>query len=562
MWIYSIRSNRALSAGLYILILSAFAIYTWIVVTDAKRTRIESAINRNQETARLSARFVDLQWRELTGVMRLIVIEGRRSGLALGSDPEGSWSKLQLARRTVPDLLSATIYRSDGTLFASDSDPSMATTSTRHWLDEIGSIHEIGGNPAMYVGWEQAEYSRSSPARTDAHGDGMMVVAMRLSSSTTDSGFLVGRLRAHAITDWMGQFAGSESAVYLLDAERRLVAASSGARSDMLSIAGVPIEAAMNGKSGGMMVNERSGRRLVVGYAPAAGAHWAVLATQSEESVLAPAYILAAQFAVLIVPMLLVISAIIGLLNGMFARQEKMREQLELQNANLQHAQQVRSDFLANVSHDLRTPLTSMSIALSGLLYTEAAWDRDEARTSIQFVSEEIDLLEARVRNLLEMSRLEAQAQDPRIAPDDLTDIVGAAMERLQPLLSKRNLVLRFPDEPLMVSCDSTQIETVLVNLLENAVKYSPSGSTLTLTGERRENDVRFSVEDRGSGIEIGHEEQIFEKFYRSAQHADTQGTGLGLAICKAIVEANGGSIGAENVREGGARFWFTLPPA
>jgi two-component system sensor histidine kinase KdpD len=283
-----------------------------------------------------------------------------------------------------------------------------------------------------------------------------------------------------------------------------------------------------------------------------------VLFTQTESSVLAGTYSLIFKFVLVLLPLLILIFIVIMVLNRMYLSQETTMQQLALRNTQLQQANQVRSDFLANVSHDLRTPLTTMSLALSGLLDVETSWNRSSAVETIKFVSEEIDILEARVRNLLEMSRLDANAQPLRMHEADMTDIVGAALERLQPLLASRPLDLCFPDEPLLVVCDSSQVEIVVLNVLENAVKYSEPDGPLRLVIERQEGIILFAVEDTGVGITPGQETRIFEKFYRGGI-GPKQGTGLGLAICKAIIEAHGGEIGAANLPVRGARFWFTL---
>lgn len=142
----------------------------------------------------------------------------------------------------------------------------------------------------------------------------------------------------------------------------------------------------------------------------------------------------------------------------------------------------------------------------------------------------------------------------------DLTDIVGATLEHLQPITSGREIQADFPAEPLLLECDPGQVETVVLNLIENALKYSPEGSPLLLKGESKGGMILLSLEDCGPGIPEEAQTRIFEKFYRLPGSPSRAGTGLGLAICKAIIETHGGQIGVRNAEGNGAVFWFTLP--
>ena len=227
----------------------------------------------------------------------------------------------------------------------------------------------------------------------------------------------------------------------------------------------------------------------------------------------------------------------------------------------------MKSDFLANVSHDLRTPLTGLHLALSRLLEPDLRYDGEQVRECLQIALEEVDRLSARVGNLLEMSRLEADAWTLRKEPADLTEIVASALARMRAFLRETEITAEFPPEPLLAECDPGQIETVLVNLLENALKYASPGASgsspgkpLHLSGERQDDRVIIVVRDRGPGIAPGDEKRVFEKFYRGGGTSGARGTGLGLAICKAVLDLHGGSIGVRNAPGGGAEFWFSLP--
>ena len=159
-------------------------------------------------------------------------------------------------------------------------------------------------------------------------------------------------------------------------------------------------------------------------------------------------------------------------------------------------------------------------------------------------VNEEADRLSRRVRNLLDMARLEAGALPLENDLCDLTDVVAAALERLGPLLRGRPVDDCFPAEPLYVNADYAQLEMVLINLVENALKYSPPGTPLFISGRATHGDAEIAVRDQGPGVPPGDEERVFQKFYRAAAGRQTAGgTGLGLAICQTIVEAHGGRI-------------------
>jgi two-component system sensor histidine kinase KdpD len=254
------------------------------------------------------------------------------------------------------------------------------------------------------------------------------------------------------------------------------------------------------------------------------------------------------------------------------------------QNEALRVADRARSDFLANVSHDLRTPLASIKASVSGLLEPDVEWEAETMRGFLVLVNEEVDRLAAKVRNLLDMARIEAHALPAEKEPCDLAAIVASALERVEPLTRGWKIEVALPPDPLLIEADYAQIETVLVNLLENAVKYSLPGTTLSLRGETVSSSdptvlglrlglplgarplpfgttlVRFALRDEGPGVPPGEEARIFEKFYRAANGPSVRGTGLGLAICKAIIEGHAGAIGVRRLPGGGAEFWFALP--
>jgi two-component system sensor histidine kinase KdpD len=222
-------------------------------------------------------------------------------------------------------------------------------------------------------------------------------------------------------------------------------------------------------------------------------------------------------------------------------------------------AERLRNSLLSSVSHDLRTPLATIIGASSGLVDEEdklgPATRRDLAR-SIQQEAEHLDRL---VNNLLEMTRLESGAVMIRKEREPLDGILGAALKRLEGPLRGRPIQIHFPADLPLVPIDAQLIEQLFLNLLDNAVRYTPPGSPIDVSASVAPSAVRIEFADRGPGFAPGDEKRIFDKFYRG-RPAGVHGVGLGLAICRAIVEAHGGGISAENRPGGGALFRFTLP--
>jgi two-component system sensor histidine kinase KdpD len=222
--------------------------------------------------------------------------------------------------------------------------------------------------------------------------------------------------------------------------------------------------------------------------------------------------------------------------------------------------EQLRSALLSAVSHDLRTPLGVIEGSSSTLLDPGVTLDEATRRDLLQSIHEEAQRLNHRVRNLLDMTRLEAGAVALDLEWQSLEEVVGAALRRLDGRLAGRPVEVDLPPGLPLVRCDAVLVEQVLVNLVENALKYSPAGTPLGVAAREEDGQVSVAVTDRGSGIPGGEEERIFEKFYRAVRGGGPGGVGLGLAICRAIVGAHGGRIQAENRAGGGAAFRFTLP--
>jgi len=218
--------------------------------------------------------------------------------------------------------------------------------------------------------------------------------------------------------------------------------------------------------------------------------------------------------------------------------------------------EQIRSALLSSVSHDLRTPLAVVTGAASTLLdeKTSPSVRHELAET----IMNEAHALERRLENLLEMTRLEGGALQVRRQWQPLEEVVGTALRRTEAALASRKVVASLPSDLTLVPIDGTLIEQVLVNLLENAAKYTPEGSPIDIRAREVDGAVQVQIEDRGEGVATGEAEAIFEKFHRG--RPEVTGAGLGLAICRGIVAAHGGRIWVEPREGGGASFRFTLP--
>ena len=249
-----------------------------------------------------------------------------------------------------------------------------------------------------------------------------------------------------------------------------------------------------------------------------------------------------------------------SLVNQVALALERSRLSDEAQQAHVRiETERMRNAILSSVSHDLRTPLATITGAASSLLDEGSqlnATDRLELSRSIY---READRLDRLLKNLLDMMRLEAGAIHLNKEWHPLDEIVGAALSRLEERLRNHSVRTAFPPDLPMVQLDGVLLEQVLMNLLENAAKYAPNGSVIELSASAGDREVVVEIADRGQGIPAGDEIRIFDKFYR-AKPAREGGVGLGLTICRGIIEAHGGRIWAENRSGGGAVFRFALP--
>jgi two-component system phosphate regulon sensor histidine kinase PhoR len=221
----------------------------------------------------------------------------------------------------------------------------------------------------------------------------------------------------------------------------------------------------------------------------------------------------------------------------------------------------VRRDFISNLSHELRTPLASLK-ALTETLQDGALDDPPAARRFIEQIQIEVDALSQMVTELLELSRIESgrlTLDRQPVAPQDLLSSASKRM-RLQAERAGLNLRVECPSDLPKVEIDLQRLEQVLVNLIHNAVKFTRAGGEVLLAAEPGNGEVRFAVQDTGTGIPAEDVPRIFERFYRVDKSRTGSGTGLGLSIAKHIVEAHRGRIWVESIEGQGSTFRFTIP--
>ncbi len=222
--------------------------------------------------------------------------------------------------------------------------------------------------------------------------------------------------------------------------------------------------------------------------------------------------------------------------------------------------ERMRSALLSSVSHDLRTPLASITGASSIILDDDGRMSRETLRDLSRSIHHEAGRLSRLVTNLLDVTSLEAGGIKPKQQPYFIDELIGSVLTGMRDGLSGHDVHVDIADGLPMAMIDPILIEQVFTNLLENAAKYTPAGSRIDITAQRKGDHIQISVADNGPGIPPGAEKAIFDKFYTIGNKISSKGTGLGLSICSAIIKAHGGAIWAENKR--GACFHFTLPVA
>jgi signal transduction histidine kinase len=221
----------------------------------------------------------------------------------------------------------------------------------------------------------------------------------------------------------------------------------------------------------------------------------------------------------------------------------------------------LRDTILSMVSHELRTPLLHIKGFVSSLLESDIEWDEETRLDFLRTIDREADRLTAMVNGLMEISRMGTGELPLHLELADPYQLTYAAVDEASPFLHRHRVVVEVPEGLPKIRIDVLRVMGVLVNLIENASKYSGEGSLITLDAEEKGGEIVFSVADQGIGVPGEIQETIFDMFYRG-QHGGKRsaGTGLGLAVCKAVVEAHHGKIWVESEGDGGSTFYFTVP--
>jgi two-component system phosphate regulon sensor histidine kinase PhoR len=227
----------------------------------------------------------------------------------------------------------------------------------------------------------------------------------------------------------------------------------------------------------------------------------------------------------------------------------------------LRRTETIRRDFVANVSHDLRTPLAGLQ-ALVETLLDGALEDRAVARDFLHRIAVEVDHLARLVEQLLQLTRAEAGQLPLHPRPTDLAALIDRELARFEPRAHAKQLELIrnvSPELPSVV-CDPERIGQVLANLLDNAIKFTPPGGRITVHAEATSDGVRVAVSDTGPGIPSDDLDRVFERFYKGDRSRSAMGSGLGLAIVKHLVQLHGGTVWAESPPRAGATVGFAIP--
>jgi signal transduction histidine kinase len=222
--------------------------------------------------------------------------------------------------------------------------------------------------------------------------------------------------------------------------------------------------------------------------------------------------------------------------------------------------EQMRSDFVSTVSHELRAPLTSIYGFAATLLREDVQFEEHERRTFLTYIESEAERLTTIVDKLLSVARLDAGDLQLEIAPVDVrllvSEVVDSAREEV---VNGNEIVAELPEVPLAARTDRDKLRLVLASLVENAIRFSPGGGRVTVGAERRGETIVVSVVDQGIGIADAEHERIFSKFYRVGD-AQTGGTGVGLFIAQGLVSALGGRITVRSAEGHGSSFVVELP--
>jgi signal transduction histidine kinase len=234
---------------------------------------------------------------------------------------------------------------------------------------------------------------------------------------------------------------------------------------------------------------------------------------------------------------------------------EELAHAFNAMATDLQRLFDARRELVSWASHDLRTPIASMQAMLEAIEDGLAAPEQ-----YLPAFHQQVQTLARRIDDLFELARIDAGALTLELHETEVGDLVAACMRSLAAEAASRGVRLETRTTTARVRCEPDKIERVILNLVTNALRHTPSDGAVAVVVSAAGGDVEVSVEDTGEGLEPGAEQTIFDRFWRGDRARSGDGAGLGLAICRGLVEAHGGRIWAERRREGGARVSFTLP--
>jgi two-component system, OmpR family, sensor histidine kinase KdpD len=255
------------------------------------------------------------------------------------------------------------------------------------------------------------------------------------------------------------------------------------------------------------------------------------------------------------------VSPLVTVVNQTAAFLERKRLQTAaVQAESLREADKLKSTLMSSVSHELKTPISSIQATISNLASEDVEWNLENVKPELTSLQDDIDRLNGSINALLDLSRLESAAWEPKKEWFDMSDVLWTAVSKIPQKLKSRIEVL-LPDSLPMVYVDIMQMSRALENLLTNALKYSPQNSPVRVGASVDEGSFRIWVEDEGTGIKPDERDKIFEKFYRGdSSSSKISGTGLGLAVTREIVRFHDGRVWVEDVVPHGARFVISLP--
>jgi PAS domain S-box-containing protein len=228
---------------------------------------------------------------------------------------------------------------------------------------------------------------------------------------------------------------------------------------------------------------------------------------------------------------------------------------------HFREAEEIKSVFVSVVSHELKTPVALIKGYVGTLRREDVSWESEIVQDSLQVIEDEADRLTELIENLLDASRLQAGGFSLNLAEVNVDKLADSVAERIQIRTNQHNILIQFPEDfPTLVG-DKNRLEQVFNNLLENAVKYSPEGGDIRISGQLRSKQIIICIQDEGTGISRDDIPHVFDRFYRADDAAkNTQGAGLGLYLSRAIIEAHNGRIWVEPRSEKGTRICFSIP--